>query len=403
MYVNKYLLVIAIVFIMADKLFWLVPTSMINTAGEIACVVAGVMFFSSQAGRRRTIANRNYYLFGKEMVFPIIMMLYSALMSYLNFGQTFVQGMLPQRFFVIGSLFYFVVVNLFLRNSDYLEKIEQFVFLVGCIEILIYLPQYFLSNVVIYLNCPMSIRLGSVRMSTSTCALPFTIFYCINAIFNSKKNQFRYWVFLVAGLYYAIIVSKTRIALVAYSCAILFAYLLWKKGGSRKLFFLIPLAIVVAEMLNSELFSYLVTGLKQGDLSSQIRVVGREYYMACFLRNLQSVLFGNGYINTECAAAVAFARIQDGIYWVDLGIYAVAFLFGIVGVVWLLIYVGKFLVNAWKLKKENNLTYLMYVVYLVVVSPNAVGFFWNFNAMLVMAAITACLEYRVRESQSSIS
>ena len=195
MYVNKYLLVIAIVFIMADKLFWLVPTSMINTAGEIACVVAGVMFFSSQAGRRRTIANRNYYLFGKEMVFPIIMMLYSALMSYLNFGQTFVQGMLPQRFFVIGSLFYFVVVNLFLRNSDYLEKIEQFVFLLGCIEILIYLPQYFLSNVVIYLNCPMSIRLGSVRMSTSTCALPFTIFYCINAIFNSKKNQFRYWVF----------------------------------------------------------------------------------------------------------------------------------------------------------------------------------------------------------------
>lgn len=401
MYVNKKILAIAIVFIMADKLFWLMPTLAINAAGEIACVAAGVMFLSSQIGRLGTIADRNYYLFGKEMAFSIVMMLYSALMSSLNFGQSLIQGMLPQRFFVIGCLFYFVVVNLFLRNHDYLERIEQFIFLLGCIEILIYLPQYFLSNVVIYLNCPMSIRLGSVRMSTSTCALPFTIFYCINAIFNSKKNQFKYWFFLVVGLYYAIVVSKTRIALVAYSCAILFAYLLWKKGGSRKLFFLIPLAIVVAEMLNSDLFSYLITGLKQEDLSSQIRVVGREYYMACFLENVKSFLFGNGYINTECAAAVAFARIHDGIYWVDLGIYAIAFIFGIVGFAWLVVYVAKFFLCAWQLKNCNNLTYLAYIIYLIVLMPNATGFLWNFNAMLTLATITACLEYRLKESANT--
>lgn len=401
MYVNKYLLVIAIVFIMADKLFWLVPTSMINTAGEIACVAAGVMFFSSQARKLRIIANQNYYHFGKEMIFPIIMMLYSALVSYLNFGQTFVQGMLPQRFFVIGCLFYFVVVNLFLRNHDYLEKIEQFVFLLGCVEILIYLPQYFLSNVVIYLNCPMSIRLGSVRMSTSTCALPFTIFYCLNAIFQKKKHTIVYWMFLLAGLYYGIVVSKTRIAMVAYLCAILLAYLLWKKGGNRKLFFLVPLAIAVAEILSSELFSYLITGLKQGDLSSQIRVVGREYYISCFLQNFQSFLFGNGYINTNCSAALAFSRATDGILWVDLGVYAVAFFFGIVGIGWLVTYIAKFVLCAWKLKNCNNLLYMAYIIYLIVLMPNAVGFLWNFNAMLTLATITACLEYRLKESSST--
>ena len=45
--------------------------------------------------------------------------------------------------------------------------------------------------------------------------------------------------------------------------------------------------------------------------------------------------------------------------------------------------------------------YLAYIIYLIVLMPNAVGFLWNFNAMLTLATITACLEYRLEESSST--
>ena len=113
------------------------------------------------------------------------------------------------------------------------------------------------------------------------------------------------------------------------------------------------------------------------DLSSQTRVLGRAYYLQ---KIAEHPILGCGYINTNNTVAVQYSGINSistGIIaWVDLGVYGLVFFFGIIGLIWFVWMYGKMTYMSYKIASKGDLTYWMYMIYLIVLVPNSTGFLW---------------------------
>ena len=138
--------------------------------------------------------------------------------------------------------------------------------------------------------------------------------------------------------------------------------------------------IILLLLTKTELFSFLIQGLNNVDLSSQTRALGREFYIK---RISEHPLFGCGYINMNNLNAMAYAgvnSISTGIIaWVDLGIYGLAFFFGLIGIVWFVALFYKLLVKSYKIARKGDLTFFMFILFILVISPNSTGFLWYIN------------------------
>ena len=95
---------------------------------------------------------------------------------------------------------------------------------------------------------------------------------------------------------------------------------------------------------------------------------------------MEHPFLGSGYINTGNENALKYSgmnSIENGIIgWTDLGVYGLTFFFGIIGLIWFIILYGKMTYQAFKIAKMGNVTYLMFMVYSIVSSPNITNFLW---------------------------
>ncbi|MGU9047064.1 hypothetical protein ACV3XD_13215 [Clostridium perfringens] len=390
MRININVILLYIILILADNIFWLFPLQIARSGQDLAMLIIVIICFVSILKNKKStdleIKNKLKYL----MLFPFIMSVYSSVIAHFRYGQNIIQDILAQRHMFVGFLVYFPISWLINRDKKYLDKLIHVLVVLGAIEVIIYLPQFFLADKFIYLNCNITNRLGSIRLYTSSCAIPILIFYCFNSIMLKKRGQLKFWLGMSAGLYYSIVVSKTRIAMVAYLVSIIIGFILWKRGGMKKVLMIIPILIGLGYLLNTELFKFLVDGLNAVDNSSQIRIIGREYYISQLIESLQNFLFGTGFINSD--SANYFSGVYSGIYAVDLGIYAIAFIFGLFGVIWLIVLFYNLYKMSWKLTKSGNYFCLMYLIYLTVIVPNGTAYIWQIQASLVLCLIGAYIE-----------
>lgn len=391
--VNIPMAVLFIILVLADNMFWLVSSAQARIGQDFAALliimfILLIVFIRLRKNKHFSLEKKNEMAF--LMVFPLIIAFYSSVVGYFHYGQSFIRDFLAQRYMFAGFLTYFLAVKIIDRDEYYLERLIKLLVLLGAIEVIAYLPQYFLVDKFIYLSCNIVRRLGTPRLYTSSCAIPILIFYCIDALMHKKGNGFRYWLGVIGGLYYSIFVSKTRLAMVAYVIAIFVGYLLWKHGGVKKILMSIPLVIGSMYLLNSELFQFLIGGLHAEDSSAQTRVIGRQLYISKWLENLKTFMFGNGYINSDNARR--FSGVFDGIFPVDLGVYAIGYLFGIIGIAWLIILFYKLLKKAWHLAQKGNMFSLMYLIYLLILLPNGTAFIWQIQASVVLSLMVCYIE-----------
>ena len=99
-------------------------------------------------------------------------------------------------------------------------------------------------------------------MNLGSIAVPFVVFYSINNIYINRKSSWKDAVSIVAGFFYAFVIAKTRIVLAAYIIALIGGYMIWKRGGKRKIIVFIALILFVVFLSQTKLFSYLMDGLK---------------------------------------------------------------------------------------------------------------------------------------------
>lgn len=100
-----------------------------------------------------------------------------------------------------------------------------------------------------------------------------------------------------------------------------------------------------------------------------------------------------GYINILCLNAYYGAGIDKNYFLVDNGITAFVFIYGIVGLIWLLIWFLKILKDGFNIaKNKKEYTYLLYIVHIVVLLPNIIWWYWSTSGMIVLMLIFALIE-----------
>ena len=373
-----------ILFFMADHCLWLINSAKQNFVNEI-CWIFILIFLIAQFGISgfKEIRNKRKYYFCYIVLFTVFMGIYSTIQSYILHGQSVIQGAAPPRFMISGFLMYFVLMK-YIQEKEYaLDMVKRMFLFLGYLELVLYIAQYLLLDHVRFLQISYSnIRLGDIRMNLGSIAVPFVVFYSINNIYINRKSSWKDAVSIVAGFFYAFVIAKTRIVLAAYIIALIGGYMIWKRGGKRKIIVFIALILFVVFLSQTKLFSYLMDGLNNLDMSSQTRQEGRMFYLA---RIKEHPIWGCGYINTNHPGAVAYSGMnntESGIYWVDLGIYGLTFFFGGIGFFWFILLYSKMTRMAFCIARKGDLTFWMYMIYSIVICPNGTGFLWYISNTL---------------------
>lgn len=373
-----------------DHCLWGVNASIQRWVNELCCIVILFLFimlfgnldFGRTSGRQK-------YQYGYIVLFILIMGIYSSIQSYVLHGQPLIQGLLPQRFMISGFLFYFLLMKYINEKENAYENLKKIFLCLGYLELFLYITQYLLFKKIQFLQMNYTIRLNDIRMNLDAMAVPYIIFHAANNIYKNRKISWKDILSISAGLFYSFVIAKTRIVLAAYILAFIGGYLVWKKGGKKKIYVFFALFAMFVYLSQTELFAFLIMGLKNMDLSAQTRVIGREYYID---RILEHPLFGCGYINLNNAYAATYAGVKSGIYWVDLGIYGLTFFFGFIGLIWVIILFKKMAVMSFRLTKGGNLTFWMYMLYMIVLSPNGTGFLWYMSNTVGLVIWMSLLE-----------
>ena len=393
--IHKKMIWLFVIFLCADNLLWLGNEQLRSYAKELFWLLIAAMFFIYIVLQQKQyrLLDKSSYKFGRLMLFPIFMGIYSSIQSNLLHGQTLLQGVSPQRFMVVGFLLYFVLIE-FGEEYGLLNNTINLILSFAKVELLLYITQFILIGKIRFLQVPISMRLGSVRMNAGALAVNFLIFHIVNKFLTEKKIQAGNIFWLILAFYYTIGIGKTRILVIASVAARVGGFLLWKKGGRRKIIaFLIILGAIIY-LSQTELFSFLIDGLNNLDSSSQIRTIGREYYLS---KIVQHPIFGCGYINLDNPVATRFSGYYQDIFWVDLGIYGLLFFFGIVGLLWMILWFLKLGRLSFSIAKAGDYTYWMYFIYMLVISVNATGFLWNVGDILVYNLFTALVDLKSRK------
>ncbi len=394
---KKFTLILFLLYLGADHCLWLVNSGVQNNITEMYnIIIPCLLIFCFRKNIFFDTINERKYQFGHNILFFLVMGAYSSIQAYLLYGQSIVHTFLLQRSIITGFLLYFVLMWYINHKPYALESLTRMIFLLAALELVIYIAQYLLVNQVRFLQCSYNIRMNEVRMNLGAMAVPFVIFFTMNSIYRNERITWKEILVLGAGLFYSFEVAKTRIVLVAYPVAFIAGYLLWKKGGKKKMAAFFILLGFIFFLTQTELFSFLIDGLNNKDPSAQTRTVGRMLYSEHIMEH---PVLGCGYIFLGNAKARAYAGVDSGIYWVDLGVYGIAFFYGFIGIIWLIMLYGKMLIRAFGMAKKGNYTFWMYIVYLIILSPNGTGYMWYVNNTFGLVLWICLLEGNYKKMQ----
>jgi O-antigen ligase len=267
-------------------------------------------------------------------------------------------GLRPQRFWIVWGLMYFPLLKLLYCKIITVDQIKRMVFFVGSVELFLYIAQYYLSGYLDFLYVNTSQRYDQNRFYFSNLFLNLMLFLCVDEIIN-KRNLLINTSRILCVLLVLAIVGKMRMTTLAVGLSLLIGYILWRKGGKRKVIvFFVGLAsfiaiyntAIVQDTVNSVL-AYLA-GDNSTALTMGIRVKGRELYTRALFEH---PLFGSGYPSILDAKAIIASGYNQNIYLVDNGAWGFAYIYGAAGLVWLCYLFSHLLMNGFRLMKRRNI------------------------------------------------
>lgn len=326
--------------------------------------------------------NNVKYRFKWVMAFSIILVLLSSIQSYRLYGQEIGLGIRPQRYFLVWALSYFPIRKLMANEILSYEKVERLIYKIGITEIVLYLTQFVLKNTVTFLAVKKNNVYSSTRYYISTVLLCLLIFICLDKIFRKEKIVFNSFV-IASAMVVILAVGKMRLNFISVAGAIIIGVVLWRKGGSVKMLFVILGVIFAAAISNTEVIQSILPAINRtGKIDTlAIRDIGREFYLQTVYEH---PILGAGYINTQYHPAYVAARAGEGISWVDNGIFGIVFFYGGMGFLWIISIFGKIYKYAFKLLKKSVYLFFVMPLYWIIGCVNEAHWYWSNFLVLVL-------------------
>ncbi len=330
------------------------------------------------------------------IIFIVPLILISSFQSYKLYGQDIILGIRAQRMFLIMYMMYFPLRILIGQRKISLKDIEKMIYYIGIVQLFLYMIFFVSNGSISFLKYNYDYRYGSMRLRVNSCIINLLFILAIDNYINGINKKMSLFIIIVNVLVCSLII-KTRLLIVSYIFVLIFALIFWKKNLRKKIITILCALLLIPIILNSTIISDIISAVLEND-SNDIRKIGKAYYIECLEK---SPILGRGYINTLCQKAFVAAGMDKNIYLVDNGIYAFAFQYGGLGIIWFGVLWLRFLRNSiYNYKNIHDYIGILYFVHLTVLLPNITWWSWTQDGMLcIVIYMSAILERKNRKRE----
>lgn len=337
------------------------------------------------------------YHFRFEITIFIIMIFVSAVQCNILTGQPLLRGLLPQRNFLIILISYFIIRKLFAIEMLDSKTIVKWLVIFGVVSTALFVTQAFLADSIRFVHVNINERYGSARLYVDSV-------FCVVIAFIGLENFFRYRKY--SGLFlvlltacYELFVSKGRLELFAFSVSIVIGITFFKKFDGAKFGAIIMCLVIGFIFINSQyaetLFSSLSEVYEKGN-SLEIRLYGRALYFAQLTKSWKTLLFGCGYPSTLWNTAASRAGFDNNVYLVDNGIFAIAYVYGLLGLlataIW---FVRMFLIAIHLYTRNGRYLYLLFLLFQIILMYNITFWWWKASWTFVTVLFMCMMEHEL--------
>lgn len=392
--------VLLIFLFLMENCFYLINVSEINISGKFAysdiwlilfTVVLGYAFFKY----RKT---KTTYQYVYIILVLCLLTFTSAIQQNRITGQSLMLGFRPQRVYFMLLLSYFPIRKLIERKKLNVERLISGIYKLGIVSALLYILQVLIYPNIRFIYATISNSNGGTRIYIDSTVIHIAGMIALYEY--CKKYRARYLCAYIICLSYVVFVSRGRLELLAFLASSSIGVLVTRKI-TKKRFAIVLMGIVgVFIFLNTPYADTLFNAIKvaqtattaQGNTMA-IRYEGRALYMSQMASSWQSMLFGCGYPNRLYSVAAVRAGLDRNIGLNDNGIFGFAYIYGLIGVIAIVILFIKLGKNAWTYyKKSNNNVFLMYVIMQIFLAYNIIFWYWQADGTFIMVLMLAITE-----------
>ena len=375
------LLFIYIIFLLNNNVFGLLQIS-----EDIVLVIVFIYILYISIKYRKI---KQKYMFKKEILFVTCLIIISSIVSYKLYGQSIILGLRAQRKFFIAPLMYFPISKLLREGIITKDDVERIFYRIGISEIIIYSLYYISGGNIGFLNINFDYRYGDIRLRVNSFYIEMLFLIVVNNILNGKNRKGNLLIGIIDFIFIAFIL-KTRLLVVGILGIAIVGIFFVRKQWILKIVSVLAIICMIPIALNLTIIKDIITTLLEDD-PNDIRKLGKEYY----IEQLQKTpILGRGYINTQSEEAFRGAGMDKQYYLNDNGIYGFAFMYGLIGMIWvfdIVIRCLKYGINIYK--RYNDYLIFLYICYNIIVCMNMASWYWSVNGWFTLIYMFAIIDY----------
>ena len=332
--------------------------------------------------------------FTKFMLFFIVMCVFSSLQSNFLYRQSFTGGLLAQKQLISFIILYFPISKIVYNQVINKKSLYKFIKAFAIIQLVLFISQYVLSNTISFMTVHTATRYGEIRYYYNPLLLDLFLIINLNEYVNNSGNKYKNLFFIAIVLFETMVVQKYRLTSLALVIIVAIGLIIGKTSLLKKLFHTILAVIFSILMVNTRIVQDLFIELTISKItySYSIREVARELITNTVYKH---PILGGGYPKSELA--LLKSGYYNDIYLFDNGIFAFAYIYGCIGIAWVILLWYKMLKYGCKIFKENkNITFILFPLFLVITCINEVHWYET-NGLFVFVLFLILLEREIAD------
>ena len=382
---------------------------MTNIATITLLIISIIILFLYQT-------NNVTYKFGGYILALIICVVISAVQEKNLFGQPILMGILPQRTFLVALISYFPMRKLFSIKKINVEWFFHGLMYLGTLSCLLYIVQ----KAIILNGGPQFIYVASnffgyfsgYRMYVGSSLIILSTIIATTYFLDTLK--IKYFFHVLVGWITQLWITQGRIEMITLIIVTVICVFIQGKLNVKKMTYFAMMSIGLWLITLTPVFQNIVAAIMKVDGAGRgtdtltIRNLGRVMYWEQLNESSSTLIFGTGYPNFQFAPAFFRTGFTKNIFLTDNGFMTFFYIFGIIGVVIVLLMVIKYLRLSFKyLQSSGQVIPFLYMTSLVIVGYNIILWYWEldgtFLLILMLCALEQAIDNRKMEVKRTIS
>lgn len=344
---------------------------------------------------------KNTHAFRFDVMLFVFLVIAQMFISRFRYGQS-VSCCIKAGIYYFAILFYYIITykDKERRTIEYIKNCFIYIsFLLSVVLIIQYFVYDRMRITFIGVDLSRAFRMDGVRITDGMYFISLGIIFTLSKILNYRKEfTIRRFVFYIMSLgldlFYIVFVSKTRAILIVIGTVMAGMMLFSGNSVKKKLIIILVSTVGIIIFANSNILKKYMEIGQTDTYSTSIRLEAIQYYVNQIEDNK---LFGTGLIyekDNHDKLSYILHGPETKYFKSDVGIFAIYNTFGMLGLLWYILIIIKFiriLFRKYKMKIVcNNVDSIGLFIYFIATTPtlNMV----SPDLITYMAIIMACIE-----------